>query len=196
MWLCACECGWHWRLETSDFLELELQVVVSYLTWELGSKLRRPATAGRVLNCRPISLTTFTSLKGWFLFFLKWHIHSFMYLWTCAMSVGAHSSWGCWVPREPELLVLVSHLMWVPGTEFQFSVRPMCTLNLWVMSPGPWNLALMVAFTHHPWSSKNTWTNTWAYGVCVCCQQKAPLPIGTMYLPHDSRSLWWTESVT
>lgn len=47
VWLYAHKCGCLWRLEVSDPLELESQVVMSFLLiWVLGTKLGFKASLG------------------------------------------------------------------------------------------------------------------------------------------------------
>lgn len=48
-----------WK-KVSDSLELELQVVVSCVTWVLGPKLGSPARAVHVLHCCAFSAATKT----------------------------------------------------------------------------------------------------------------------------------------
>lgn len=42
---------WTWRLEASDPLELESCMVVSFLAWALGIKLKSSGRAPSVRNC-------------------------------------------------------------------------------------------------------------------------------------------------
>lgn len=57
MWVCAHSCRYPWKPETSDPLEMELQKVVSCLTWVLGTELESPVLKFSLI--RTFSLTAF-----------------------------------------------------------------------------------------------------------------------------------------
>lgn len=54
--LCAHEFRYMWRSDPQDQLELELQAVVSYSTWVLGTELQFSGRAVRALNHETTSL--------------------------------------------------------------------------------------------------------------------------------------------
>lgn len=64
-YLCICECRClRGQKRACDPLELELQAIVSCLTWVLGTELRPSARALCILHCGAISLDLEKNFDG------------------------------------------------------------------------------------------------------------------------------------